>query len=148
MGIFAKKIMGCIVGIDYGSKRTGLATTDPMQIIASSLITLPTTEVISFLKTYSDQAPIEAFVVGQPIQKDGSSSFVEIQIAQFITALESEFPNCKVDRYDERFTSKLAVQTILQSGVKKKKRMDKTIIDRVSATLILQSYLDYKSKKI
>lgn len=140
--------MGCIVGIDYGSKRTGLATTDPQQIIASSLASLPTTEVLSYLKTYCKEVNVEAFVVGQPLQKDGTPSAIETEIQHFIGQLKAAFSECAIARYDERYTSKIAAQTLLESGIKKKQRRDKSILDRISATLLLQSYLDFKSNML
>jgi putative Holliday junction resolvase len=137
--------MACLVGIDFGLKRTGLSCTDPNQMIASGLNNLPTSEVLVFLKDYFLKEEIEAFVIGQPLQRDGTPSAVEIRIQDFIQELQNAFPKQRIERYDERFTSKMAVQTMLDGGVKKKKRKEKGIIDQVSATLILQSYLDFKT---
>jgi len=137
--------MPCLVGIDFGLKRTGLSCTDPNQMIASGLNNLPTSEVLVFLKDYFLKEEIEAFVIGQPLQRDGTPSAVEIRIQDFIQELQNAFPKQRIERYDERFTSKMAVQTMLDGGVKKKKRKEKGIIDQVSATLILQSYLDFKT---
>jgi putative Holliday junction resolvase len=141
----SKKRMACLVGIDFGLKRTGLSCTDPNQMIASGLNNLPTSEVLVFLKDYCQKEEIEAFVIGQPLQRDGTPSAVEIRIQDFIQELQNAFPKQRIERYDERFTSKMAVQTMLDGGVKKKKRKEKGIIDQVSATLILQSYLDFKT---
>ena len=141
----SKKRMACLVGIDFGLKRTGLSCTDPNQMIASGLNNLPTSEVLVFLKDYFLKEEIEAFVIGQPLQRDGTPSAVEIRIQDFIQELQNAFPKQRIERYDERFTSKMAVQTMLDGGVKKKKRKEKGIIDQVSATLILQSYLDFKT---
>ena len=134
-----------MVGIDFGLKRTGLSCTDPNQMIASGLNNLPTSEVLVFLKDYFLKEEIEAFVIGQPLQRDGTPSAVEIRIQDFIQELQNAFPKKRIERYDERFTSKMAVQTMLDGGLKKKKRKEKGIIDQVSATLILQSYLDFKT---
>ncbi|MDB2327525.1 Holliday junction resolvase RuvX [Flavobacteriaceae bacterium] len=140
--------MGCLVGIDFGSKRTGLSCTDPNQMIASGLNNLPTEEVLPFLKRYCQKEVVEAFVVGQPLQKDGLPSAVESQILEFIETLKQNFPNQKIERYDERFTSKMAVKSMIEGGLKKKKRADKGMIDQVSATLILQSFLDFKTNSL
>jgi len=140
--------MGSLVGIDYGEKRTGLACTDPNQLIASGLKNLPTVEVISFLKDYCNEEKVDAFIVGKPLQKDGTPSSLEDQIHSFIELLENQFPNQKIFRYDERFTSKIAFQTMLDSGLSKKQRKDKGLVDQISATLILQSYLNYKANSL
>ena len=140
--------MGCLVGIDFGSKRTGLSCTDPNQMIASGLNNLPTEEVLPFLKRYCQKEVVEAFVVGQPLQKDGLPSAVESQILEFIETLKQNFPNQKIERYDERFTSKMAVKSMIEGGLKKKKRADKGMIDQVSATLILRSFLDFKTNSL
>ena len=140
--------MGCLVGIDFGSKRTGLSCTDPNQMIASGLNNLPTEEVLPFLKRYCQKEVVEAFVVGQPLQKDGLPSAVESQILEFIETLKQNFPNQKIERYDERFTSKMAVKSMIEGGLKKKKRADKGMIDQVSATLIIQSFLDFKTNSL
>ena len=140
--------MGCLVGIDFGTKRTGLSCTDPNQMIASGLNNLPTAEVHPFLKEYCQRENVDAFVIGQPLQRDGMPSSVETKIGEFIEALKRSFPNQKIERYDERFTSKIAMQSLIEGGLKKKKRADKGLIDQVSATLILQSFLDYKTNNI
>ena len=140
--------MGCLVGIDFGTKRTGLSCTDPNQMIASGLNNLPTAEVLPFLKEYCQRENVDAFVIGQPLQRDGMPSSVETKIGEFIEALKRSFPNQKIERYDERFTSKIAMQSLIEGGLKKKKRVDKGLIDQVSATLILQSFLDYKTNNI
>ncbi len=140
--------MGCLVGIDYGTKRTGLACTDPNKIIASGLKNLPTHQVISYLKEYCERETVDCFIIGKPLQKDGTPSQVESQIKVFVGELKKNFPNCKIERYDERFTSKMALQAMMDGGLKKKKRTDKGMVDQVSATLILQSYLNYKMNSI
>ena len=136
--------MGCLVGIDFGTKRTGIACTDPNQIIASGLKNLPTDRVIPFLKSFCQLEVVDLFVVGKPIQKDGNPSLLESKIYNFIKKLKQNFPEKEIKRYDERYTSKIAFQTLIDSGLKKKQRADKGMIDQVSATLILQSYLEYK----
>jgi len=140
--------MACLVGIDFGTKRTGLSCTDPNQMIASGLKNLPTSEVVSFLKEYCKKEEVAAFVIGQPLQKDGTPSAVETRIQDFIEQLSQHFPNQKIERYDERFTSKIAFQAMLDGGLKKKQRQQKVMVDQVSATLILQSYLDFKTNTI
>ena len=140
--------MGSLVGIDFGKKRTGLACTDPLKIIASGLKNLPTPEVIPFLKKYCETEQVDIFVLGKPLQKDGAPSEVEVHILKFIKKLQNHFPEMTIERYDERYTSKMAVQSMIDGGLKKKKRADKGMIDQVSATLILQSYLDYKTNTL
>lgn len=140
--------MACLVGIDYGTKRIGLSYTDPNQLIASGLANLPTHEVFPYLKEFCKKEAVEAFVIGQPLQKDGTPSEVETHILQFIVELQQCFPEQEVKRHDERFTSKMAVQAMREGGLKKKQRSAKGMIDQVSATLILQSYLDYKTNSI
>ena len=140
--------MGCLVGIDYGTKRTGLAYTDPNKIIASGLKNLPTHQVISYLKQFCETETVDCFIVGKPLQKDGTPSEVESQIKVFVGELKRNFPDCKIERYDERFTSKMALQAMIDGGLKKKQRTDKGLIDQVSATIILQSYLNHKMNSI
>jgi len=130
-----------LIAIDYGSKRTGLASTDDMQIIASPLDTVATKELIPFLKEYSIFNKIEAFIIGEPKRLHGEPSEIEEQIKKFITKLNASFPEIKVHRVDERFTSKMAFDTMIASGISKKKRQDKGMIDKISATIILQDYL-------
>tara|TARA_B100001175_G_scaffold56828_1_gene45785 strand:- start:1059 stop:1481 length:423 start_codon:yes stop_codon:yes gene_type:complete len=137
--------MGCLVAIDYGEKRTGIAHTDSLQLIASGLTTLPSIESIEFLQQYLLHNDVEAIIIGQPRQKDGTFSSIEKQILKFISTLKKKLPNVRVIRHDERFTSKLASQVIMDSGLKKRRRRNKSIIDKISATIILQSYLELKS---
>ena len=140
--------MGVIIGIDYGNKRIGLAHTDPKQIIASGLCTLTPNEVIQYLENYQRQTPIEKFVVGQPKQRDGNYSDVEKDILVFINDLEKNFESIPVVRQDERFTSKIAFNSLIESGAKKKTRKNKALVDQISATLILQSFLESNSKPV
>ena len=136
--------MGRLLALDYGLKRTGIAVTDPMQIIASGLCTLATPEVPDFLATYLKEEEVDVLVVGLPRQMDYSPSEVEGSIEEFLVEVRKRFPELKIDRQDERFTSKMAVQAMIQGGLKKKKRRDKATVDQISATLILQSYLSRK----
>lgn len=133
--------MGRILAIDYGTKRTGLAVTDEMQIIASGLTTVDTKDLLTFLKTYIEAENVERFVVGLPKQMDNTASESEVYIQKFLEQLAKSIPNIPVVRVDERFTSKMAFQTMIDSGLKKKQRQNKALIDEISATLILQSYL-------
>ena len=139
--------MGVFISIDYGSKKTGLATTDINKIIASALATVKTKEAISYLKKFNQQNPIDKFIIGEPKQKDGSPSIVESEIATFINLLNLSFPSISIERYDERYTSKIALNFIRESGINKQRRKNKSLIDRISATIILQSYLESKNNK-
>ena len=134
--------MGIILAIDFGEKRTGIAATDPMQIIASGLTTLATKEVIPFLVDYCTTHAVECCVVGLPKQMDNSPSAVEPKIQAFIQRLSKAIPALTIERHDERFTSKMAFQSMLDGGLKKEQRKNKGLIDKISATLLLQSYLD------
>lgn len=136
--------MGQILAIDFGKKRCGVATTDDLQIVASGLDTIETTQLMAFLQNYFQQNEVEAIVVGQPVDLRGNMSEVETDILQFIEGFKKEFPNVRVERFDERFTSKIASYFISQSGKNKKQRQEKGLIDKVSATLILQQYLEQK----
>ncbi len=133
--------MARILAIDYGKVRTGIAVTDELQIIASGLTTVATKELVSFLKTYISKEKVELFIVGEPKQMNNLPSESEVLIAPFLKKLSQTFPNIPVTRVDERFTSKMAFQTMIDSGIKKQKRKNKSLVDEISATLILQSYL-------
>jgi len=130
-----------LLAIDYGTKRTGIAVTDEMQLIASGLTTVPTEKLIPFLENYFTEEKVELVIIGEPKQKDGSHSNVEEEIKKFILKFLEVFTEMKIDRMDERFTSKMAFQTMIDSGLKKGKRKDKALVDEISATIILQSYL-------
>jgi len=134
-----------IIAIDFGTKRTGIAATDPLQLVASGLTTLPTREVVPFLEDYLKTHEVATCVLGQPKRHDGSLSEVEVEIKKFIAYLSKKIPSLSIERYDERFTSKMAFQTLLDSGIGKKKRENKSLLDKISATLILQSYLEAKN---
>jgi len=133
--------MGRLLAIDYGSKRTGIAITDELQLIASGLTTVSTQELILFLKNYFKEEDVELVIVGEPKQKDGTHSHIESEIIKFIKRLNEVFPELQIKRMDERFTSKMAFQTMIDSGLKKKQRQNKALIDEISATIILQDYL-------
>lgn len=133
---------GRILALDYGSKRTGIAVTDELQLIASGLMTVPTAELITVLENYLAEEKVQTIVVGDPRQMDATPSEIQNELEGFILKLESRFPELNIERQDERFTSKMAVQSLVASGVKKKKRQDKALVDEVSATLILQAYID------
>jgi putative Holliday junction resolvase len=137
--------MGRIIAIDYGTKRTGLAVTDEMQLIASGLTTVETKVLIPFLKDYVAKEKVDKFVVGLPKQMDNTASESEIYIQKFLIQLVKDVPHIPVDRVDERFTSKMAFQTMIDGGLKKKQRQNKALINEISATLILQSYLASQS---
>lgn len=137
--------MGKIVAIDYGKARCGIAETDDMQIIASGLVTVSTSELIPFLQTYVSENQVDAFVIGLPTDLKGNLSEIETDIQKSIKVLNATFPTIKVERFDERFTSKMASFFISKSGKSKKKRQKKGLIDKVSATLILQNYLEQKT---
>lgn len=133
--------MARILAIDYGLKRTGIAVTDELQIIASGLTTVNTKDLLLFLEDYTAKEKVELFVVGEPKQMDNTVSESEALILPFLEKLQKQFPNIPVQRVDERFTSKMAFQTMIDSGLKKNQRKNKALVDEISATLILQSYL-------
>ena len=133
--------MGRILAIDYGKVRTGIAVTDELQIIASGLTTVSTKELISFLQEYLKKESIELFLVGLPKQMNNKPSESEVLIIPFLKKLKIKFPKTPYIRVDERFTSKMAFQTMIDSGLSKKQRQNKALVDEISATLILQSYL-------
>ena len=136
--------MGRLLAIDYGSKRSGIAVTDEMQIIASGLTTVDTKKLITFLKTYCKEESVDLFLIGLPKQMNNELSESEPLILKFINILKKEIPQIPIERVDERFTSKMAFQTMIDSGLKKKQRQNKALVDEISATLILQSYLHNK----
>ena len=129
-----------ILAIDYGTKRCGIAVTDELKLIASALATVETPQLLDFLQKYCQES-VERIIVGLPKQVSGELSESEQAIAPFIEKLQEKLPKIPVSRYDERFTSKIASHILVESGTKKKKRQDKALLDRISATLILQDYL-------
>lgn len=134
-----------ILAFDYGTKRIGIAVTDPLQIIATGLDTIHPKGIIDYLKKYLSSEQVELFVVGEPRQMDGSPSQSTPHIKGFITTLKKHFPEIPVERIDERFTSKMASAVVAQSGFKKTDRQNKERLDTISATIILQTYLEKKS---
>lgn len=130
--------------MDFGKVRTGIAVTDELQLIASGLTTINTKELLNFLKTYVAEENVEKFVIGEPKQMNNQPSESEALIKPFLRTLEGVFPNIPVLRQDERFTSKMAVQSMIDSGMGKRKRKNKALIDEISATIILQAYLNRK----
>ena len=137
--------MGRIIAVDYGQKRVGVAVTDEGQLIAGPLDTVHSKDIMVFLKDYISRENVECIVVGEPKQMNNVPSESARFIEPFVKALLKEFPGIRVDRIDERFTSKMASRAILFSGAKKKTRQDKSLVDRVSAVIMLQSYLELKS---
>ena len=133
--------MAIILALDYGTIRTGIAVTDELQIIASGLTTVDTKKIFSFLTTYLKNENVALFVVGEPKQMNNTESESEQFIKPFVEKLKTTFPKIPVKRVDERFTSKMAFQSMIDSGLKKKQRQNKALIDEISATIILQSYL-------
>ena len=136
--------MGQILAIDYGKVRTGIAVTDDMQIIASGLTTVETPKLMDFLKKYFSENLVDEIVIGLPTDLKGNMSDIETEIQKFILVFEKEFTDKKINRLDERFTSKMASFFISQSGKNKKQRQEKGLIDKVSATILLQNFLDQK----
>jgi len=133
--------MGRILALDYGSKRTGIAITDELQLIASGLTTVSTSELMDFLKNYIASEKVELVLVGEPKQKDGTHSNIEEEIQKFLKKFSEVFRDLEVKRVDERYTSKMAFQTMIDSGLKKKQRQNKALVDEISATIILQEFL-------
>lgn len=133
--------MARILALDYGMKRTGIAVTDDFQIIASGLVTVLTKDLITFLTRYFKEENVELVLVGEPKQMNNTASQSEVPIQEFLKKFKEKFPMMEMKRVDERFTSKMAVKTMIDSGLKKKKRQNKALLDEISATIILQSYL-------
>jgi putative Holliday junction resolvase len=131
-----------ILAIDYGAKRTGLAVTDPSKIIASALETVPTDKLLEYLKKYTQNEAVEAFVVGMPKNLDGTTTDGTAYVERFVIELKNIFPEIAIHLHDERFTSKMAMQTMIAGGMKKKNRQIKGNIDKISAVIILQSFME------
>lgn len=136
--------MGRILAIDYGTKRVGLAVTDPLQMIANGLDTVHSKDVLAYLKDYLAKETVDCIVVGEPKRLNNEAAQAEEHIAPFVKKLKKEFPDVPVERFDERFTSKMAFQAMIDGGLKKKDRQDKAMVDKVSAVIILQSYMQSK----
>ena len=137
--------MGRILAIDYGQKRVGLAVTDELQMIATGLTTVHVKDIMSFLVDYLKKEKVDRIVVGEPRQMDYSPSESQKFITPFIKKFKKQFPHIPVDSFDERFTSKMAQSAILEAGLKKKDRQNKSLVDMVSATIILQSYMQRRT---
>ena len=134
-------ILGRILAIDFGKVRTGIAVTDELQIIASGLTTIETSKLMPFLKDYIQKEKVSLFLMGKPKQMNNSDSESEVLILPFLEKLAKQIPQIPIKRVDERFTSKMAFQTMIASGLKKSQRKNKSLVDEISATIILQSYL-------
>lgn len=134
--------MGRILALDYGKKRTGIAVTDELRLIASGLTTVETKELIPFLKNYMAEENVDLIVVGEPKQMNNEPSESEVLIRTFLNRFTERFPKMPIVRQDERFTSKMAMASMIEGGLGKKKRQNKALVDEISATLILQAYLN------
>ncbi len=130
------------MAIDYGTKRTGLAVTDPTKLIATGLVTVSTAEAINYIKDYALMEPIEAFVIGMPRHLNNTDAAIVPEINQFINKLQTQFPTVTINTYDERFTSLMAKKSMIESGQNKKTRRNKSLLDKISATILLQSWLE------
>ncbi|HFX18168.1 MAG TPA: Holliday junction resolvase RuvX [Flavobacteriales bacterium] len=133
--------MAKLLGIDYGKKRTGIAETDDLQIVASGLTTVETPKIWEFLDQYLSDNQVEKIIIGESLDLNGEPNPIEADIKKFINKFQEKYPNIEVIREDERYTSKIAFESMIKGGIKKKKRRNKALIDQVSAALILQSYL-------
>ena len=138
--------MARILSIDYGKKRTGLAVTDPLQLIAGGLATVSTSELFEYLKAYVEREQVERIVIGEPRQPNGQPSENLPRVQQFVNRWRKAVPQIPIEFYDERFTSVLAHRAMLEGGLKKKARQDKALVDEISATIILEDYL--RSRKL
>jgi putative holliday junction resolvase len=132
-----------ILSIDYGGKRTGLAVTDPLKIIATGLCTVETPKLISFLKNYFSKEEVELVIIGMPVNWDDSATHATPLVQKFIKEFQKNFPSIPIKEVDERFTSKLASQAMIQMGMKKKQRQNKAMLDEIAATIMLQEYLQH-----
>ncbi len=140
--------MGRILAIDYGQKRVGIAATDELQIIANGLTTVHVKDIWRYLKNYLAAEKVDCIVVGEPKDMKNRPSDASRFIEPFVRNLKKTFPEIKIDRYDERFTSRMAHDTMLTGGLKKKKRQDKALVDTISATLLLQSYMESINREL
>ena len=138
--------MSKYIGIDYGQKKIGLSVTDDNKVFAFPLETVKNIDFFDFIFDFTKENSVEKFIVGKPIRMSGENSEIESEIIKFIKKLEKKFPNIPIVRFDERFTSKIATKSILSSGAKKKLRLKKEIVDKISATIILRDFLEYITK--
>ena len=139
--------MARILSIDYGKKRTGIAVTDPLQIIANGLATVSTSELFDYLKDYLSHEQVERIIIGRPLQTNGQPSENLQRVEQFVNRWKKEMPDVPVEYVDERFTSVLAHQAMIDGGLRKKARQDKALVDKIRATIILEDYLRSKSQR-
>lgn len=139
--------MARILSIDYGKKRTGLAVTDPLQLIAGGLATIASRSLPEFLKAYMQQEKVERIIMGEPRQVDGTPSENYVRVQEVLRKLRAAFPDIPIETYDERFTSVLAHRAMLAGGLKKKERQNKALVDEISATILLQSYMEAMRNK-
>jgi len=139
--------VGRILAVDYGKKRTGIAVTDPLRLIANGLTTVPTKEILLFLTNYFNKEKVDIVIVGYPKQMNNTPSEIVPEIEKFVTKMKEKFPALPIEYYDERFTSKMAFQTMIDGGLKQKARQDKALIDTISATILLQSWMEFNSQK-
>ena len=138
--------MSKYIGIDYGQKKIGLSVSDDDKVFAFPLETVKKIDFFDFIIDFTKKNNVEKFIVGKPIRMSGENSQIESEIIKFIKNLERKFPEIPIIRFDERFTSKIATKSILSAGVKKKIRLDKEIVDKISATIILRDFLEYNTK--
>ena len=136
-----------ILSVDYGQKRTGLAVTDPLQIIAGGLATVSTSALFDYLKDYISKEPVEKIIIGEPRQPNGEPSENLVRVQQFVNRWRKSMPQVPIEFYDERFTSVLAHQAMLDGGLKKKARQNKALVDEISATILLQNYMESRKFK-
>ncbi len=139
--------MGRILAIDFGQKRSGIAVTDPFQLIANSLETVPSKDLPAFLKAYLERESVECIVVGEPKDLQNHDSDASRFVEPFVRRLKTMFPEMQIERYDERFTSKMAFQSMIDAGLGKKRRQDKALVDAISATIMLQSFMEFRKNK-
>lgn len=137
--------MGRIVALDVGRKRTGIAVSDPLRIVATGLTTCPTGDLISFLEAYAAHEPIDLYVLGEPRTERGVPSEAMLYVRQVEARIKKKFPDARVEFHDERYTSRLAQRAILAAGTPKMKRRDKALVDKVSATILLESYMEMEN---
>lgn len=136
-------LQGRIMSLDYGTRRTGIAVTDPLRLIATGLDTVETHRLFPYLEAYFKKEKVSLLIIGLPLHADGTATKLEDDIRGFIRKIQKSYPDLTIDRIDESFSSAKAKQVIFQSGASRKKRQDKSLLDKVSASLILQEYMDY-----
>ena len=140
--------MGRIIAIDYGTKRVGIAVTDSLKLISNGLTTVHSKDIIVFLQEYFKKEAVECIVIGEPKRMNNQPSESAIHVEKFVKLIKKTFPDLRLERMDERFTSKMAFRTMIDAGLKKKDRQNKELVDTISATIILQSYLEYQNNNL